>query len=72
MFVWFLLVEFNFIFIGLIDFNKNLFNVGFFIYILVVFLFGRDIVVRDKLYGLLRYFISVFIIEWEVFMVYNV
>lgn len=62
---------FNFIGIGLIDFNKNLFNVGFFIYILV-FLFGRDIVVRDKLYGLLRYFISVFIIELEVFKVYNV
>lgn len=62
---------FNFIGIGLIDFNKNLFNDGFFIYILV-FLFGRDIVVRDKLYGLLRYFISVFIIELEVFKVYNV
>lgn len=62
----------NFTGIGLIDFNKNLFNVGSLIHISVVSLFGRDTVVRDKLYGSPRYLTSVLITESEVLKAYNV
>lgn len=63
----------NFTGIGLlvIDFNKNLFNDGSLIHISVS-LFGRDTVVRDKLYGSPRYLTSVLITESEVLKAYNV
>lgn len=67
------MLELNFTLIGLIDFNKKLFNVGSLIHISVVSLFGRDTVVRDiKLYGSPRYLTSALITEWEVLMAYNV
>lgn len=66
------MLDFNFTLIRLIDFNKNLFNVGSLIHISVVSLFGRDTVVRDKLYGSPRYLTSALITESEVLMAYNV